>query len=194
MAKKRVDSPLPTLHRFAPGGFSGRKGLNVVTGATTREGYLAELRALAAEPNWVSFHCNELVCYLVLDDFPSGHPRAGREGLQPQNEQDLAVLRKKCIASMRAWVVRNIHDDASKAKQSSLTLSKAEQRALVMLDRQVGGPKLVRYRGGKWTWPGLEVVDDNPDPATWVGISVLRKLALKGYVVLDEENGVVTLA
>lgn len=108
MAKKRVDSPLPTLHCAAPAGFSGSKGLNVVTGAVTREQFLAELRKLAKEDNWVSFHCNDLRCYLVLGDWPSGHPSAGKQGLQVQHERDLAVLRRKCIASMRAWVVRNV--------------------------------------------------------------------------------------
>jgi hypothetical protein len=108
MPDRTVNGPLPTLHRNAPGGFSGRLGLNVVTGATTREQYLAELRTLAKEENWVSFHCNDLVCYIVLGDWPSGHPSAGKRGLQVQHERDLAVLRRKCIASMRAWVVRNV--------------------------------------------------------------------------------------
>lgn len=108
MPNRLVDSPLPPLHRHAPGGFSGSSGMNVVSGATTRAGYLAELRELATVENWVSYQCNGLACFIVLGKWPSGHPRAGKKDLQVHHEQDLAVLRRKCIASMRAWVVRNI--------------------------------------------------------------------------------------
>ena len=75
-----------------------------------KEDYLHELRRLA-KLEWKEFRCGLLRADLSLGSHASGHPYANNTMLQVHHERDLAVLRRKCIGSMRAWVVRNLKAD-----------------------------------------------------------------------------------
>jgi hypothetical protein len=75
-----------------------------------KQDYLHELRRLG-KLEWRQFRCGMLFCEIHDGYFPSGHPRAMQTDLQVHHEKDLIRLRRKCIGSMRAWVVRNLKED-----------------------------------------------------------------------------------
>lgn len=164
---------------------------------TTRSEYLDALKVLSTIHDWS--HAN--IGVLRSDITGSGshwtaESRADGHGLQTQNEGSAHAARVKAIGSMRAWVVRNIQDEASKARAESMEPGPAEQRALELL-RAVDGHQVVRYRGGSWAPAGLLVEGPGKLPVLdargATGISTLRKLAAKGRVVLDEQKGEATL-
>ena len=131
-----------------------------------------------------------------VDEYGTAMSRADGRGLQTHCTSDIVTARKKAIATMRAWVVRNIQDEDSLAKKNSMAPGPAEERALALL-RASG--TLVRYRGGAWAKSGLPVEGPGELPVlgegsrSGTGITVLRKLALKGLIRLDEANGTATL-
>lgn len=162
---------------------------------TTREEYLHSLKLLTSIHTWRTAKIGVLSANITGmprgTDF-HGFSRAGEQGLQTHQVSSLDEARQKTIASMRAWVVRNIPDAKTEAKQRSMIPGPAEQRAMALLV-EVEGNQLVRYRGGNWSRPGLRMIGDLPEEAPHTGIAILRKLAAKKLVHLDEAKGVATL-
>lgn len=74
----------------------------------SREDYLRLLRGIGRDLGWKQVKIGVLECKLDLGTYSRGYPRAAGKGLQVHDETDQAVLRRRCIGSMRAWVVRNI--------------------------------------------------------------------------------------
>lgn len=166
----------------------------------SRKSYLTSLRLLSDCPNWTKARIGVLQSEVSgAGEHWTAESRADGAGLQTQNESSAAAARTKAIGSLRAWVVRNIQDEASRRKQNSMEPTKAEQRALVLFHPQFNPERrLVRYRGGAWAMPGLRTEGPGelpvfPNGVGHTGIAVLRKLSLKQMVRLDEEKGVVTL-
>jgi len=123
MPNKLVEAPTPRdtangytfMSRGPFSQFKERKDLKLVSVRCdrSRDHCLRALRDLPSVAGWNVFnlHANKeliLQCELELGTFPSGHPRGGGKMLQVHHEKDVDLLRKKCIATMRAWVVRNI--------------------------------------------------------------------------------------
>jgi DNA-binding XRE family transcriptional regulator len=78
--------------------------------STTRSEYLAALRELSASTRWTNWRYGVLECVVHEGKYPSGHPRADGKMLQVHNEPFSADVRRKCISTMRAWVVRNVSE------------------------------------------------------------------------------------
>lgn len=91
--------------RFADGSY-----LKLAIAPRNKEDYLHELRRLS-KLEWTYFRCGMLESTINEGPYPDGRSVANHNMLQVHNEQDLAVLRRKCIGSMRAWVVRNLKAD-----------------------------------------------------------------------------------
>lgn len=181
-----------------------QKGAHVICECRTREQYLDALKVLATIHDWKQAAIGEIRCsvsgsgshWTAMSHAPIA---PSTRGLQTHDEGSAHAARVKAIATMRAWVVRNIQDDASNAKKESIALTKAEDRALVLFQYQFNPERrLVRYRGGAWAQPGLKTEGPGELPVFGgrvgkTGIAVLRKLAAKGYLVLDEVKGEATL-
>lgn len=168
-------------------------GRRLVCKCSTRQEYLDALSLVGTIHDWYSLRIGVLTCEVSgsgTDWFGiSNAPHdPDQRGLQTHQVSSANSARAKSVATMRAWVVRNVQDEASLARKNSVALTKAEERAMTFFHPQFGG-HLVRYRGGKWARPGLKMVGELPEDAPGVGIAVLRRLVLKGHVVLDETKG-----
>lgn len=168
---------------------------------TTRTEYLAALREIPKDSNWTHLRIGLLRAEVSGRDRNwTAMSRAENYGLQTHVVGSAKEARTKAVATLRAWVMRNIQDDASRQKKASMSLTKAEERARVLFHYQFNPDrKLVRYRGGAWARPGLKTEGPGDLPVFGsrdghTGIAVLRSMARKGYVVLDEVNGIATLA
>lgn len=74
--------------------------------------YLSALRKLRTSTHWTDWRYGQLECKVITGKYPSGHPRADGKMLQVHHAPFSSEVRRKCIATMRAWVVRNVPEQA----------------------------------------------------------------------------------